>query len=657
MSTSRLFQVVAETMNLNGAKMPRDDMGAVASHGRHPNFSFLMGAPRNRNDRTSSVPIHHETPSIAERPYIYWFTGRKWPSSLHQKALCEAASCEIAAPPQPCPSSCSFTLPAAVAAQRLRCTRYEIVGSPVVLERFQFPNNENSLCRMFCSKQLPQEARAGSAVAHLDGANVEFIRLLFLEETAPILLPEHGHREASWSTFNSALDDERSSESSCSGVTTTSTARTALSKGGRGSSEIEMLDAPSLGRSSTSSYGMSSSATPLTPPSTRGDSATPSTAGHSPEPVLLAPSAADTSVPAQCHYKTATTRTFHLSTVADIVARDGLLYCHNFSKEHQTAEATLSYQTNSFAVLQGWTYWRNNSADLATLERRSVVSSMHEIMMSNSCSRTAYHLAVSLLDRYVATSATVLAASSSSSSLLIDTPSSNSIRIAIACAISVAAKAVDIYAPSLERLGMSLGAGVFTSEVPFEKRELNFLYLLRFYVHPLTVEEVSDTLLELWFGCSTQIHPSVGTPTPAMNTSSKRAAAMTRYMVDFLVRSATHTSIPPTYVAAAVVQYSVEAVRAADKLSEKDLAPLDEEGLHVFMSYLTDQDLANQCIDLLRRLHSVARQRPVEFLENHYNARQSSRSCRTAFLEPFSIQSVPLFSSGTTTEAAAAYHR
>jgi hypothetical protein len=651
-TTSCLFSVVVDVMSLHSAKQ-RDV--SIASHGRHPNFSLLMGGPRNRIDRALSGPsAHHETLSIAERPYLYWFTGRKWPSSLHQKALCEAASCEITAPP-PCPSSSSLNIPAAFASLCLRCTRYEIVGSPVVLERFQFRNSENSLCRMFCSKQLAQEARAGCAVAHLEGANVASVRELFMNETTPTLLPEHGHREASWCTFNSAIDDERSSESSCSGAAA-SVHTTAVEKNGRASSDLDMLDGRSLGRSSTSSYGMSTSATPLTPPSTRGESVTPSTAGHSPEPVLLAPPVPQPlAAPPQCHYKSATTRSFHLSTVADIIARDELLYCHRFTKDHQTAAATTSYQSNTLAVVRGWTFWRNSKcADLATLERRSVVSSMHEIMMSNSCSRTAYHLAVCLLDRYIAVSATVLS-SSSCAPPNIDAPSSSAIRIAIACAIAVAAKAVDIYAPSLERLGMSLGAGVFSGDVPFEKRELNFLNVLRFYVHPLTVEEASDSLLELWFGCTTQVHPSIGAPTPAMDTSSKRAATMTRYMVDLIVRSATHTSIPPTYMAAAVVKYCVEAVRVADKRSENDMAPLDEEGLHEFMAHLSDQELANQCIELLRRHHSAARMRPVDFLESHYDARSSTRSCRTACLVPFSLLSVPPLLPAGVSETA--YHK
>lgn len=635
---SSMMDAPTKPTSASSTTMKKSTSASMATHGRHPNFSFLMGAPKGRQ----AVSVTEATPSIAERPYLYWFTGRKWPSSLHQKALCEAATCDIpltegammrsgSNQQQLCSSS-------STAARYLRCTRYEIVGSPVVLERFQFSHGENSLCRMFCSKQIPQEARAGGAMAHLEGHSVDDIVSLLTEETAPVLLPEHGHREASWCTFTSTMDDERSSESSCSGCVTTSSAMISA-KPRPQSSELD-----SMGRSSMSSCGgLSTTATPLTPISARG-----STGGHSPEPTLAPPPPPPpvVIVTPQCHYKTPTIRSVHLSFITDLIARDELLQCVLVHQQHHTAETAQTFRNNASAVTSGWAYWRTlGTGELSNLERRSVVGSMHEIMHSNQCSRNAFHLAVSLLDRYIAVSALLGAASlplTSPWTGVLEAPSSSAIRTAIACSISIASKSVDIYAPSLERLGMSLGTGVFSGDVSFEQRELNYLTVIRYYVHPLTVEEVSESLLDLWFGYSTQAHPSVGSPTPLMSGSARRAATFVRYLVDTLVRSASYLSIPPTYIAAAVMQYAIECVRVAEALPEKELLPIDKEGIEVFMAHLSDQDLANQAVNALRRNHHLAYTRPAEFLETMYGTSQvTSRSCRTAFMESFSIKSLP----------------
>lgn len=631
-----LFSAVLDLMEGEGSVGASSS--AIASHGRHPNFTFLMGAPKTRAADRCAVTVHGETPSIAEKPYLYWFTGRKWPSSLHQKALCEAATCELSL--VGASASARGGKSKKGGSTRLVCIRYEVVGSPVVLERYQLSNNENSLCRMFCSKNQPQEAHVGGAVAHLEGTSLAHIMSLFTDATVPILLPEAGHREASWCTFTSALDDERSSES-CNSAHGQKAVTAPLTHAAVCSAAL--MDAPSMGRSSTSSSsagggGMSStSATPITPQERRSTS---SSTGHSPEPVLLAP------LPLQCHQKSTAARTFHLSTISDIIERDELLQLYKRrSAQDPAAHAALEY--HSLAVVRGWSFWRTSKPDdLQTLERRSVVHSMHEIMFSNNCSRNAYHLAVSLLDRYLAVTAAVLSNDICCPTLrvLMISPSSGGIRAAIACAISVATKTVDIYAPSLERLGMSLGSEIFSEASSYEVLELNFLRVLRFSVHPLTMEEVSETLLELWFGHSTQPHPSVGSPSPVMTTAARRAATLTRYLVDLVVRSATHTSLPPTYVGAAAVQYAVETIRSMDKLSPTDLLPMDQEGIQAFMTHVSEQDVTNQCFELLRRTHTTGRTRMIDFLEKQYHRVQTgvcARSCRTAFLEPLSMLMVP----------------
>jgi hypothetical protein len=660
MMTSDVFRAVHGIMEADTKRrMLSSQVGGEVSsnclpqHGRHPNYAFLLGAPTSRTttDRCL-VSVRSETPSIAEVPYLYWFTGRKWPSSIYHKALCEAASCEVVSTSEQ-QHSANATRGGVINHNRIRCFRYEIVGCPIVLERFQLPSSENSLCRMFCTKARTAEARVGGAMSHLAGASVTDIHHRFVAITGPMLLPEEGHREASWCTLTSALDDERSSESS-SNATALSTNRPASASTMRSTP----CDASSMGRSSTSSStsygsGVSTSDTPLTPPA-RGCSELSSTAGHSPEPVLLTEFAAVSG-----HHKSATSRTFILDMVRDLLARDELLVLHQMQQNCVDVMDTNSqeiFRAHAAAVTRGWDYWRAHSpADLQTLERRSVVNSIHEIMFSNSCSRNAYHLAVTLLDRYLAVTGELLSQVSLQASSpmteqslylasLVRPPSGTSIRAAIACAISLASKCLDIYAPSLERLGMSLGREIFELSSSYETLETNFLCVLRFCVHPLTVEEVSESLLELWFGHSTQSHPCVGAPAPPMSLSARRAATLARYLVDLVVRTSIHTSLPPTYVAAAAVQYAVEAVRISEGLSASDMRPVDE-ALHVFMSALSDEPLANQCVEVLRRSHIAARARPVAFLETQYTNPISSadraRSCRTAFLEPLSISVIP----------------